>query len=839
MLRRIVWAAVAAAVSLWSVATTAADYKAEYDKKIKASQDVGVLGDGLAGDQINFYTGATSFGATDLSLPGNNGLAVAIGRDYTVENRRQLAVSKGAVNAPELFSVIPRAFGDWDIDVPHISTVMKQSSGWVIDDTGSPSAPGNRCSLVNGNGSANSGVPLAYAPKEMPAVGNYTFPAGDYWHGYDLHVGGSAQSLLTATLPNTQRPSTGGPYKWTTTQNWWVSCLPTTANAAGGEGFLAIAPDGTKYWFDWLSKRKIDDISALDDLGGQGVNRTYYLFRAQYQMMVTRIEDRFGNWVKYNWLSGEFAKLDSITASDGRAIKLTYNAQGLVGTIREATYVNVAPPNDIVLGPRLWQYTYTPVTTNGVTSYNLTQVTQPDGSTWAYNLAALTNRGQSPPYCENPGPPNQMDWNCLGGGVNVNQPVTVDITHPSGAKVEFTFNEHFQLGDMVSPTSANGYSWPLGIVSKRISGAGLAPATWQYAFAPSREQAASDCQAAGCPTKIITDQIDPDGSISRRIFGVVSNQDQTQLLGELQGKLEPTLPSGGSTPITCSPRWGCDLVDDPTPGGTTVPVFYREISTEYVANGQSTPYVTRVGVNPLSLAPMAMPASTYASERRLPVKQRTTTQQGVSFVWQVPVDASCGGLVCFDGYGNPTRVIRSSSGNAGGDSTRTEVSTYAHDTAKWVIGLPATLTDVATGKIVSQTNYNAAMLPATTYSVGVLQQTLTYNADGTVATVKDGRDNVTTLGTSWKRGIPQSITYPNAFVQTAAVNDAGWITSVTDNRGGGDTTVTGYGYDSAGRMALIDYTNADTVAWNDTTRSFVPVATAEYGLPAGHWKQTV
>jgi hypothetical protein len=163
----------------------------------------------------------------------------------------------------------------------------------------------------------------------------------------------------------------------------------------------------------------------------------------------------------------------------------------------------------------------------------------------------------------------------------------------------------------------------------------------------------------------------------------------------------------------------------------------------------------------------------------------------------------------------------------------------AHDTAKWVIGLPATLTDVATGKIVSQTNYNAAMLPATTYSVGVLQQTLTYNADGTVATVKDGRDNVTTLGTSWKRGIPQSITYPNAFVQTAAVNDAGWITSVTDNRGGGDTTVTGYGYDSAGRMALIDYTNADTVAWNDTTRSFVPVATAEYGLPAGHWKQTV
>ncbi len=663
-----------AALILLTISSTlqAADYRTEYDKKIKASQNVGVLGDGLAGDSVNFYTGSTGFNETDLSIPGNNGLSVAIGRSYSVENNHQVAETKGNVSNPSVLSTRLRAFGDWDLEVPHISTVMTQS-GWTIDST----TPNNRCSVVGQlklDGSAVTGAP-GYAAKQMPAVGNYAFPAGDYWHGYDMHVGGGSQSLLTATLPNTQRPTTGGPYHWTTNQNWWVSCLPSTANAAGGQGFLAISPGGTKYWFNWLSKRKIDNISYYDDLGGLGTNRNYLLFRAEYLMLATRVEDRFGNWVQYSWSNDEFAKLNNVTSSDGRAITLAYNAQGLVSSVTEATVSG----STITPGSRNWQYTYTANTVAGVTSYNLTQVTLPDSSTWKYNFAALTYRLAQTPYCANPIPPPQIDWACFGGGVNVNAPAAVDVTHPSGAKVEFTFNEHFQISG-----HGQGYSWPLGIVSKRISGPGLTAATWQYAFAPSRENAATACQAGTCPTRIVTDQIDPDGSISRRIFAAVAIEDESMLLGELEGKLEPTLPSGGSQQITCSPRWGCgDIMDDPTPGSTTVPVFYRELSYTYVPATETTNYVVRVGVNPLTVAPANDVPSTYASERRLPVKQEVTTQQGVNFTWQAATDASCGYVMCFDIYGNPTRVTRFSTGNAGGDSTRTEITTYAHDTAKW------------------------------------------------------------------------------------------------------------------------------------------------------------
>jgi len=124
----------------------AADYKAEYDKKIKASQDVGVLGDGLAGDSVNFYTGATSFNATDLSIPGNNGLPVAVSRSYSVEFARQRAVAKGNATTKEIFSSVQRAFGDWDLDIPYIGTTMSHEGNWAIATKSAP--PNRRCPVI-------------------------------------------------------------------------------------------------------------------------------------------------------------------------------------------------------------------------------------------------------------------------------------------------------------------------------------------------------------------------------------------------------------------------------------------------------------------------------------------------------------------------------------------------------------------------------------------------------------------------------------------------------------------------------------------------------------------
>ncbi|HMB57885.1 MAG TPA: hypothetical protein VKM35_11855, partial [Arenimonas sp.] len=143
-----------------SFQSIAADYKTEYDKKIKSAQDIGALGNDLAGDRVNFYTGGTSFNATDVSIPGNSGLSVAVGRFYTVEGNHQRAVTKGTSTPPEILGTVQRAFGDWDLDVPYLSTTMTQTAGWIVDST----TPQNRCSVVGqvrSDGSAANGAPPA------------------------------------------------------------------------------------------------------------------------------------------------------------------------------------------------------------------------------------------------------------------------------------------------------------------------------------------------------------------------------------------------------------------------------------------------------------------------------------------------------------------------------------------------------------------------------------------------------------------------------------------------------------------------------------------------------
>ena len=42
-----------------------------------------------------------------------------------------------------------------------------------------------------------------------------------------------------------------------------------------------------------------------------------------------------------------------------------------------------------------------------------------------------------------------------------------------------------------------------------------------------------------------------------------------------------------------------------------------------------------------------------------------------------------------------------------------------------------------------------------------------------------------------------------------------------------------------GRLASIAYPSGDSTVWNTTTQVFQPVNVAEYGIPAGHWRQTV
>ncbi|MGG6462359.1 RHS repeat protein, partial [Solilutibacter silvestris] len=183
----------------------------------------------------------------------------------------------------------------------------------------------------------------------------------------------------------------------------------------------------------------------------------------------------------------------------------------------------------------------------------------------------------------------------------------------------------------------------------------------------------------------------------------------------------------------------------------------------------------------------------------------------------------------YDTYARPVSVHKWSSLGY----SRNDVTDYYDDTTHWVLGQTKRHYNVESGLVDVRNEYDAnTALVLQTYAFEKLKSTMTYYADGTLQTSKDGNNNTTTFS-NWYRGIPKNIQFADGTGVSATVDDNGWIRSVTDENG----YVTGYGYDAMGRVSGIAYPNETNLTYNTTTITFAPSSSAAYGLPAGHWEQ--
>lgn len=693
----------------------------EQGQLTRGSQNVTALGADLMGDRVNLYTGALEFNVTDVSLPGNNALPVAVGRRMSVGRDRYVVGH----------------FGDWDLDIPRLSGVFDARTGWINSASGT-----NRCSGYS-------------APPNAVISGTAWWYPEEFWQGNTLYVPGSGgQEILLRSAANTAKPTDGQAYPLVSSANWQIRCLTTLANGTG-EGFVAVSPDGTQYRFDWMATRPYPAM-----FGGDGTR----LSRREVWILPTLITDRFGNTVTYSYDAVDPWKLTRIQASDGRLLTLTY------------TSVNGSSRIDTVTdGSRTWNYDYG-------NAGELTRLTLPDASSWQFNLGGLV------PLINSAG----EGASCEFVGAAPNESFEGSITHPSGAVGTFrtAFTTHSRAGvnklcikkkpALDAPTYAKWPKqfWVQSLQSKTLDGPGLPSMNWSYSYASTPSWAPCN----GCSSTKTVQVTDARGFVTRFLFGTLFQVNEGQLLQQDSGW-------NGSTAL-------------------------RSTSYSYNPPGGAA-YPEPIGNNPLEVAD-------YLASRHRPQKQRITTQQGVNFSWLANN---------FDGFARPLSVTRSS----GLGQSRTESTSYFDQLPKWVMGQIASVTDNATGTVMSQTGYNpTTALPQDTWRFGKLQASYGFNPDGTLATVKDGA-NQTTSYSNYKRGLAQNIGYADGTGESAVVNDIGLISSLSNAAG----YTTGYGYDAIGRLNRITPPAGDPVVYNTTSIVFEPVGSTEYGLAAGHWRQTI
>lgn len=739
-----------------------------YEELIKRASTPAGLGEGLFGDEIDGREGRLAFRQVDISLATNSDFAVELAR-------RTPTTSQGFDEGFAIFGA------DWEADVPYMMATYNTRDGW------------------NARGSLNRCSSPDLAPMERNGPWPYYHTkivyANMWWHGILINLPGRGEEKMLKLGAGNPSPQSGGPYVAGTKSQWRVSCLTSIVNDAG-EGFVVTTPDGTRYQFDWMAKRNAEDLVSDTTSKTEGeCNNSWHCLAPLTDVFLyaTKVTDRFGNTLTYNYDPAKPNRLLFIESNDGVRIDVDYNALGQVSAARS--------------GGRTWAYSYSAPEVKGFT--RLSQLTLPDTSRWTFGYQRPTaNHFEdlhfwSDKCAMNPG---GMSSNVAPDPAKV---TVITMTHPSGAQGQFK-TRPLMLGTTNAPGGCirfdNTETWWFGtwgvpaahrvdsLYEKSISGPGVSTLTWAYHYTTSWSFSAQ-C-TTGCPSTSQTRITDSAGTVRRLTYGNNFSTNFGQLLEE---KIEKNL------------------------------LTLRTTAFLYRASSAGHPFPDATGIVIRGGANADLYGNPFTFLNR-PLYTRSILQDSTVFTLEANA---------YDAFARPVHETATSSLG----HSRTDVTAYHDNLSRWVLGQVASRTNVNENVYLMRREFDAASaLPVRIYGPGStdasapprLLQTVTYNSNGTVATVKDGKNNTTTLS-SWYRGIPQTVQFADSTTQSATVTPLGWVTGVTDENG----FTTNYGYDPMGRVNQITYPAADSVAWAPTTISTVQVATAEYDIPAGHWRQTV
>ena len=352
------------------------------------SHELSALTNDLVGDHIDIDTGALSFTTTDVSIPGNNGLAVEFTRTLSRDRSGE-------------------RWGDWVIGIPSISRNYVQEIGNNTD----------RCT-----GDLTPDATIFWGP-------NIPVPAGSYWQGYNLKIPGRSPGKLGGYSDGgSSAEFSGTNARMVTKSNWILKCGVTADD--GGEGYEVTAPNGDVYTFDRVQTRYVRefDVGYYNSNNPQsqtnpyGPNDSETFSQMEEILYASEVRDVHGNTVTYS--------PSGITSSDGRTITfggtassrtVTANGRTWTYTISGGKITQVTLPDG-----RKWTYSVpsdwldegaTGICANH-NSTNLTPivVTHPSGTQISFDRTVIRNgRTHMDVVNADPGTPNPSVEQCYVG----------------------------------------------------------------------------------------------------------------------------------------------------------------------------------------------------------------------------------------------------------------------------------------------------------------------------------------------------------------------------------------------------------------------------------------
>ncbi|QDO85861.1 RHS repeat protein [Shewanella psychropiezotolerans] len=731
------------------------------------------------GDRIDLSNGTVQFSYKDVSIPLNSQLDMSVKRIF------QSSVLKESNN---------KSFGSagWYLDIPHINLSLmfrynRLSHGWDTNQ---------ECiNLHQDQGDIE---------------------IDESWKGAILHV---PDQTHEAMLYN--KTSQGG--RLVTKSNWSINCF--ARQDGKGQGFKAVSPNGVTYYFD--IKQTINT-GKFDQIWKTSYHQGY--------MYVSKVEDRFGNYINYEY-SSDNSQLLSLKSNDGAVIRISYIddlTRKIVSNIKTYSVNNAG--SEVYTGKQ-WQYVYGDNIHYGKW---LKSVILPNGSSWEYE-----GFGSGITYSPSFGVPEAK---CIIDTMTgeIGGSTFSKVTHPNGAKATFervteisgfsnqpNFDNHVKAQTMRRNPIFKLHYHPRCFLVKRLKKKTIqninASSVWIYDF----EEGLGGFVASGNSSPYDGDPIATamTGSVPTQYVDAINYR-----------RVTVTRPDLSKT-VSYVNRDYASITQ-----GKTV------YSEEYAANG------VKLSSTYNDFEQFPQQTGTNFTSHGNPNERYKLNTKKVTYRNLLPdgTDTFYTDYSGYDQFGHPSQVKASSDVSAIKHYTKRH---YYNDYTNWLIGLPTSRElssdGVSWSKINESTYYSASggykSLPYQTKVMGkVLKKVSSYHADGNVKRVDYEGVLRYELFEDYYRGQARKVTLPcgitngcntangssaNTMVARFQINVDGSTKSVTDFKG----YKTSYSYNPVGWVTKVDYGDS---RWVDKIISYSKVVSAGDGISgsgilAGQQKQVI